>query len=216
MQRPHRLAALGRRIAPPRFVLFALTLIVAVGALTPLLGRGRGVMTGFDIAAAVFLLAVATLFRGGTTATMRRSARNNDANRTLLLAITAAVMLVILVAVHEELGGRADATGRVLVIVTLALAWLFSNMVFALHYAHLFYMPDAQGRDAGGLDVPGTDAPDYWDFLYFSYTLGMTFQTSDVTVRDGRMRRVVLGQSLAGFVFNLGVIAFSINVLGAG
>lgn len=212
----HHLAALGRRIAPPRFVLFALTLVVAIGALFPVMGGGRAVMAGFDIAAAVFLLAVAPLFRGGTPAAMRRAARANDANRTLMLAITAAVMLVILVAVNVELDGRVDATGRRLVIGTLALAWLFANMVFALHYAHLFYMPDAQGRDAGGLDVPGTDAPDYWDFLYFSYTLGMTFQTSDVTVKDARLRRVVLGQSLAGFVFNLGVIAFSINVLGAG
>ncbi|KQN92334.1 hypothetical protein ASE95_06195 [Sphingomonas sp. Leaf231] len=206
---------LGRRIAPPRFVLFALMLVASVAALLPELGHGRAMMAGFDLAAIVFLLGVSGLFRGATPARLRAAAQANDANRTLLLAITAAVMLVILTAVREELVGRANGTSRSLVIATLALAWLFSNMVYTLHYAHLFYMPDPQGRDAAGIDFPGTDTPDYWDFLYFSYTLGMTFQTSDVTIRSTAVRRAVLGQCLAGFVFNIGVIAFSINVLGA-
>ena len=64
--------------------------------------------------------------------------------------------------------------------------------------------------------MPGTDEPDYWDFVYFAFTLGMTFQTSDVSITDRRIRRVVLGHSLAAFVFNLGVLAFTINVLGGG
>jgi uncharacterized membrane protein len=90
-------------------------------------------------------------------------------------------------------------------------------MVYTLHYAHLFYGRDDDGSgDAGGLDFPDTKEPDYWDFLYFSYTLGMTFQTSDVTIASRRMRRVALGQSLAAFVFNLGVLAFTINTIGGG
>ncbi|VXC73221.1 DUF1345 domain-containing protein [Sphingomonas sp. 8AM] len=206
---------LGRRIAPPRFVLFAAVLVVAIAALWSPFGEGRAAMAGFDIAAVVFLLSMIRLPRHDSPAQMRVVAQANDANRTLLLAITAAVMLVILTAVHEELQGRQSNPMRLLVIVTLALAWLFSNMVYALHYAHLFYMPGEDGKDAGGIDFPGTDTPDYWDFVYFSYTLGMTFQTSDVSIRSGTVRRAVLGQCLAGFVFNLGVIAFSINVLGA-
>ncbi len=206
---------LGRRVAPPRFVLFAVVAAVAIGALWPPLGRGRATMAGFDIAAIVFLLSMIRLPRHDSPAQMRVVAQANDANRTLLLTITAAVMLVILTAVHEELQGRESDPTRGLVIVTLMLAWLFSNTVYALHYAHLFFMPGDDGKDAGGIDFPGTEAPDYWDFVYFSFTLGMTFQTSDVTIRSGAARRVVLGQCLAGFVFNLGVIAFSINVLGA-
>ena len=147
---------------------------------------------------------------------MRRTARDNDANRTLLLTITAATMVVILVAVAGELKGRNDALAVTLVIATLVLAWLFSNMVYALHYAHIFYLPDDGGKDAGGLEFPDCPSPDYWDFLYFSATLGMTFQTSDVSVTARRIRRVVLGHSLAAFVFNLGVLAFTINVLGGG
>ena len=122
-----------------------------------------------------------------------------------------------LVAVAGELKGRNDTLAIVLVVTTLALSWLFSNMVYAMHYAHLFYSADDDGEgDAGGIDFPGCKEPDYWDFLYFSATLGMTFQTSDVSITSRRIRRVVLGQCLAAFVFNLGVIAFTINVLGGG
>jgi uncharacterized membrane protein len=97
---------------------------------------------------------------------------------------------------------------------TLALSWLFSNTVYALHYAHLFYTDDASGKDSGGIDVPKCDEPDYWDFLYFSFTLGMTFQTSDVEITSAPVRRTTIGHSLAAFVFNIGVLAFTINVLG--
>lgn len=216
MAKTQRFWGIGSRVAPPRFALFALLFAVGLAGFVPLLGPGRGIMAAFDVAAAVFLLSLASLFRHGEADRMRRTARDNDANRAALLAITAATMIVILVAVAGELKGRSDATAVTLVIATLVLAWLFSNMVYALHYAHLFYLPDDDDRDAGGLDFPECDHPDYWDFLYFSATLGMTFQTSDVSVTARSIRRVVLGQSLAAFVFNLGVLAFTINVLGGG
>jgi len=206
---------LGQRVAPPRFVLFVVVCLIGTALLWPVAGKGRAVMGGFDLGALAFLLSLATLFRQSSAAAMRRSTRANDANRALLLAITAGTTFVILVAVNGELKGKNDAFAIALVIVTLALAWLFSNMVYALHYAHLFYGADDDGAgDAGGLDFPGTKEPDYWDFLYFSYTLGMTFQTSDVTLSSGRMRRVALGQCLAAFVFNLGILAFTINTIG--
>ena len=197
-------------------MLFALVLAGALPVAIAWLGRGRGIMAAFDGAAVVFLLSLAPLLAHDEPARMRRTARDNDANRAVLLGFTALITVVILVAVAGELKGRNDTAAIVLVIATLALAWLFSNTVYALHYAHLFYLDDALGRDAAGLTFPGTDTPDYWDFLYFSFTLGMTFQTSDVEIGSGRIRRVVLGQSLAAFVFNLGVVAFTINVLGGG
>ena len=207
---------LGQRIAPPRFVLFVLVCGIGAALLIPAIGIGRGMMVAFDLGALAFLVSLVPLFGETTAAAMRRSTRANDANRALLLAITAGTTFVILAAVNGELKGKNDALAIALVIATLVLAWLFSNMVYALHYAHLFYMSAPDGKDARGIDFPGTDTPDYWDFLYFSYTLGMTFQTSDVEITEGRVRRIVTGQCLAAFVFNLGVIAFSINVLGGG
>jgi uncharacterized membrane protein len=204
---------IGNRIAPARFLAFALLMIAGAGTAT-VLGQphGRALMLGFDGASALFLVSLWPLLDDKSD-DMRRGAQRNDANRAGLLALTALVTLVILVAVANELGRRASVAEAALVIATLALAWLFSNTVYALHYAHLFYSRD-QGKDAAGLTFPGDDEPDYWDFIYFAFTLGMTFQTSDVSIESRQMRRVVTGHCLAAFVFNLGVIAFTINVLG--
>lgn len=206
---------LGRKIAPPRFLLFVFVFAVGLAVLIPSLGAGRGAMAAFDIAAALFLAVIAPLLSSEAD-DMRRQARANDANRALLLGITFTVMIVILVAVASELGGTRSSTGAtILIVATLALAWLFSNTIYTLHYAHLFYLDDGQGKDSGGLDIPKQDEPDYWDFIYFSFTLGMTFQTSDVEITSAKIRRVTIGQCLAAFVFNIGVLAFSINVLGS-
>ncbi len=116
-----------------------------------------------------------------------------------------------------ELGGKNSLTAGtvLLVITTVALAWMFSNSIYALHYAHLFYGEDKSTTNEGQLlRFPGTEEPNYWDFMYFSLTLGMTFQTSDVEINNSEVRKVVLAHSLAAFVFNLGVIAFTVNILG--
>ena len=84
-----------------------------------------------------------------------------------------------------------------------------------LHYAHGYYVQDESGGDCRGLDFPGTRTPDYGDFAYFAFTLGMTFQTSDVAISSPATRRVVLLHTFAAFVFNIGVIAFTINLLGS-
>lgn len=210
---------IGDRIAPPRFILFALILVGAATGLVPVLGMTRGVLTGFDAAALLFIGSLLPLLRQGQAAKMRARAARNDANRAVLLVFCGIVMFVVLVAVGGELRGRSSVVTIALVVTTLILAWLFSNIVYALHYAHLFYSAgdkDKAGGDAGGLQFPDTAEPDYWDFLYFSVTLGMTFQTSDVSIASRRMRRVVTGQCLAAFIFNLGVIAFTVNVLGGG
>ena len=207
---------LGQKIAPPRFILFTVLFVIGLFAAIPPLGWGRGTMAAFDVAAAVFLIAVSTLLRKGEAAQMRKAAEANDANRAGLLILTGVTMVVILTSVAKEMHGKPDLISITFVIATLVLSWLFSNTVYALHYAHLFYSDaDGDGKDAGGVDFPKCDEPDYWDFLYFSFTLGMTFQTSDVEISSRKVRRVVLGHCLAAFVFNIGVLAFTINVLGS-
>ncbi|GGE85016.1 hypothetical protein GCM10011404_17220 [Sphingomonas prati] len=208
---------MGRTVAPPRFVLFGVLAAVAVPAATLMFGWRLGMMAGFDVAGAAFLLSAVPLF-GMRAGGMRATAKVNDANRAALLAITLLVMLVVLVSVAAELAqkGRPDSGTVWLILGTLALVWTFSNLVFALHYAHLFYLAGADGRDRQGLRFPDTEEPDYGDFMYFSCTLGMTFQTSDVEIGARAMRRVVLFHSIAAFAFNLGVVAFTINVLGSG
>lgn len=205
---------LGNRIAPPRFILFCLVFAIGLALAIPSLGPGRGVMTAFDVASALFLISIAPLLRDTDAKAMRAAAKSNDANRAGLLALTGLVMAVILVAIAGELHARSEDATIGLVIGTLALSWLFSNTVYALHYAHRFYLGDDEGKDSGGIDFPECAEPDYWDFVYFAFTLGMTFQTSDVDITSGTIRRVAIGHCLAAFVFNIGVLAFTINVLG--
>jgi len=206
---------LGSRLGPPRFLTFFGLFLVGTPFAIQWLGWRLGTMAAFDGAAIVFLLLLIPLLNDSTEE-IRTSAKHNDANRLLLLAVTSLVSLVILVSVAAELGqkGAPKLAQVALVIATLSLSWLVSNIVYALHYAHVFYDEGEGGSDSGGLEFPKTDEPDYSDFLYFSFCLGMTFQVSDVDITSRRLRRIVTIHCMAAFVFNLGVIAFSINVLG--
>lgn len=204
-----------QRFFPWRYGMFLALLPTAV----PLAFRlpwHMALLSGFDIAAIAFIISLGGL-TGRDAPSMRANAKANDANRELMLLLTGVTCLTVLTAVALELTQRGGPSPIViaLIIGTLILAWLFSNLVYALHYAHIFYLQHG-GEDRGGIDFPGTKIPDYWDFIYFSFTLGMTFQTSDVEISSGAVRRVVTFHCLAAFVFNLGVIAFTVNVLGGG
>lgn len=206
---------IGNLIAPPRFLLFIAVSAAAAWFAIPALGTRFGTMAAFDAGAGVFLLSCLPMFRHESEQ-MRLSACRNGANRAVLLLLTGAVTLVVLTSVASVLMEKnaAQPWAIPVIIGTLALSWTFSNAVYALHYAHLFYTESKEGGDASGFNFPETPEPDYWDFVYFAFCLGMTFQTSDVEITQGRTRRPVTLHCLAAFVFNLGVVAFTINVLG--
>jgi len=214
MSKPRR-KGVGNVIAPPRFLLFLAVTLVAGWLLLPLFGLRYGIMLAFDAGAAAFLLSAVPLL-GHRASGMRESACRNDANRPMLLLITVMVGGAVFAAIASELmsGIKSDPWALPAILGTLALSWTFSNTIYALHYAHIFYTAGRNGADSGGLEFPDTKEPDYWDFLYFAICLGMTFQTSDVTISSRRLRRVVTAHCLAAFVFNLGILAFTINVLG--
>lgn len=210
-------ARIGHSVAPPRFLLFVAILIlilVPAPALATIEDHRIALLIGFDVAVLAFLLSVFPLLNDDA-ATMRRTAQINDANRVALLALTVLISMIVFFAVGTLIAAKQvlQWQGIALIVATLALAGVFANTVFALHYAHLYYH-QAEGKDRGGLDVPHADHPDYWDFFYFSFTLGMTFQTSGVAITGSHMRKVVLGQSLAAFLFNMGILAFTVNALG--
>jgi uncharacterized membrane protein len=209
-------SGMGNRIAPPKFILFVLVLIAGSACGTLLWDWPHAFMIGFDAAASLFLLSCLPLLND-SPAQMRRHAAENDANRVGLLALTVAVTIVVLVTIGVELkqSGHPNGTAIAEIVGTLALAWLFSNVIYALHYAHLYYRKKESGRaDSGGIEFPGTKEPDYSGFIYFAFTLGMTFQTSDTDITAARIRAVALFHSFTAFLFNIGVIAFTINALG--
>lgn len=208
--------SVGNRWAPLRFIAFLLAAFVLIPAAAWWLHGMRGVLVGFDVAATIFLGSCVPLLGEHDPKAIRRAAARNDANRTLLLVISVAVALVILVALSSEVDPKSagDPVAILILVATLVLTWLFTNSVYALHYAHMFYSGTTDGGDWRGLDFPGTQEPDYRDFFYFAFTLGMTFQTSDVQITDRRLRNVTIGHALAAFWFNIGVLAFTINGLG--
>jgi uncharacterized membrane protein len=172
-------------------------------------------MAGFDIASFVFLASCIPLLSTGEASTIREHAARNDANRIGLLVITAIVLTVLLIAIAAEaVGKNPEPFTKALIIATLALAWLFSNTLYAVHYAHLAYSRPDIG--CMGFEFPRTPQPVYWDFIYFSFTCGMAFATSDVVVTETHVRKTVAFHCLAAFAFNIGVLAFTINLLASG
>lgn len=208
-------SAIGNRIAPPRFILFFVLLVAGTGGAWNWTEPATAVMAGFDLAALSFLLSCLPLFRHEAEE-MRRSASENDANRATLVAVAAILSFVILVAVAGKLTGDKQLTlvETILVVATLMVAWIFANFVYALHYAHLYYSTQDGGKDHAGLDFPGKPAePDYWDFIYFSFTLGVALQTSDVSITAPDIRKVVTLHCIEAFFYNLGILALAVNVL---
>jgi uncharacterized membrane protein len=205
----------GNLIAPPRFLAFLAALIVGFPIFVRLFHRwALGAMTAFDAAAILFLVLCLRLLRTQEAAVIRQHAAANDANRRMLLGITGIVIGTLFVAIAAEaIGHNPQPFTKALIISTLALAWLFSNTIYALHYAHLAYRHPERG--CLGLEFPGTTVPVYWDFVYFAFTCGMAFATSDVQITSQHIRKVVTVHCLAAFAFNIGVLAFTINVLGS-
>jgi uncharacterized membrane protein len=205
------------RIAPWPFQLFFALLAIGWVGGSFLLGLVQGLLTGFDIAAAAFLLCCIPALRK-QAGDMRDLAARRDANRVVLLVISVLLTLVIFAAVVAELGLRSELSlmDKLLIVASLILVWTFGNTVYALHYAHLFYSRDKAGGDRAGLKFPGTKEPMMSDFAYFAFTLGVAVQTSDVQVTSRHLRKLVTVHCVIGFFFNLGVLALTINVLGTG
>jgi len=211
---------IGKRLAPPRFLAFLVLLPLAAWGVhrAGFAEWPAALALGFDVAAALFLVSLLPLVLRHEAEAIRCRADANDANRVVVLVISSLLTIVVMAAIAGELpGARAgDVSAVAGLIATLVLIWLFANSVYALHYAHEFYSAaaDSPGGDRAGLDFPGTAEPGYRDFAYFAFTLGMTFQTSDVAITRTSLRGVAILHSFAAFVFNIGVIAFTINVLG--
>jgi uncharacterized membrane protein len=213
---------LGRRIAPLRFLLFLALLVAgyfAYRAVWPDAKWADAAAMAFDAAAVVFLVSLVPLLRDSSAEIIRDHAAKNDANRPLILVVTSLLTIVAMVAIAGELEGarRGEVASLVKLVGTLVLIWLFANSSYALHYAHAWYTRSEEtDGDMGGIDFPGTETPGYGEFVYFAFTLGMTFQTSDADITASGIRHVALLHSFFAFLFSIGVIAFTINVLGGG
>jgi uncharacterized membrane protein len=174
---------------------------------------------GWDVGIVVYLVLILIVAARATPQSMRRRAALEDATRWVFLALMAGAawfsMFALLGLLHEARGtsGHLSVELTLLAGATILLSWLFAHTAFAVHYAHDFYTDLAAKRPVGLL-FPGDRAdPDYWDFLYFSFVVGMTCQVSDVQVATRFWRRLVLTHGIVSFLFNTVVLALCINLL---
>jgi uncharacterized membrane protein len=186
----------------------------------PWTGTGSGFLIAFDGGALTFLTAVWVMMARATPDSMRHRAELEDEGRYTVLGFGTAAASAVLVAIVFELHGskNADSPGFHIVLAagTILLSWFFMNTIFALHYAHGYYGdadPSSGYKPIGGLAFPGQPKPDYWDFMYFSFVVGMTFQVSDVQIEAHSLRRLVLAHSVLAFLFNVAVLALTINIV---
>ncbi|HZK91357.1 MAG TPA: DUF1345 domain-containing protein [Stellaceae bacterium] len=205
--------------ARPRLYL-AIAAGVAAALLIPAsLSPMRRAVTGWDFGIAVYLGLLLQMAVQATPQSMSRRAQLEDATRWLFLTLMAGAawfsMFALLSLLHDAHGasGHLSLELTLLAGATILLSWLLAHTTFALHYAHDYYA-DLAAKRPKGLLFPGDERePDYWDFLYFSFVVGMTCQVSDVQVATRFWRRLVLAHGIVAFLFNTVVLALSINLL---
>lgn len=146
---------------------------------------------------------------------LRRQANVEDEGLPLIMGLTVAAVVLCLASIFSLLGAKASGLRLAVSLASVPLGWLSLHTLLAFHYARLYYGASGTGkakRDRKGLVFPGTDEPDAWDFLYFSFVLGMTAQVSDVVVESAPVRRLVLVHSIGSFFFNTVLVALAVNV----
>jgi uncharacterized membrane protein len=151
---------------------------------------------------------------------LRANARAQDLGRLFLFGVVVAAACVALLAVgllihnHKSEMQNGVTVPLGLALGTVAVSWLLLHTIYSLHYAHVYY-GDSDGDDVpeGGLDFPNDADPDYLDFAYFSFVVGMTCQVSDVQVSSKRMRRITLGHGIISFAYNTFILALLINTV---
>jgi len=169
-------------------------------------------LVGWDVFTGLYLvLAYIMMFRCGHEHIKPRAALQDD-GRLLILLVTQLGALASIAAIVFELGAsNKSGAGLTLAIITIALSWTTVHTTFALHYAHEYY----RGKKPGGLQFPSGDThdhADYWDFVYFSFVIGMTAQVSDVGITDRMIRRTATVHGIISFVFNTALLALMVNI----
>jgi len=209
-----------RKMPKPVRVVYArprtfLSIAIGIAAFFFLPGSLRLVtrlLISWDIFIALYLLLVYGMVLRSGLGHIKRNAVLQDDGRFLILLVAALDAFASIGAIVFELGaGHRSAPELGFATATIALSWAAVHTVFALHYAHEFY----RGTKPGGLDFPKgheDEPPDYWDFVYFSFVIGMTAQVSDVGVTDRMIRRTATVHGIISFVYNTALVALMVNI----
>jgi uncharacterized membrane protein len=192
----------------------AIALGLVIYAVLP--GEWRAVsrtLVAWDVGVAAYLILAAAMMAKSPAAEIRKHSADQDEGALALMVLSITAAMISLAAIFLQLASsgddKPDLWSHVLAIVTVVLSWSFIHTIFALHYAHDFY---GEGQRANGLKFPDDQKPDYWDFIYFSFVIGMTFQVSDVQVTNKWIRRSVIAHGVLSFFFTTTVVALTVNM----
>lgn len=198
----------------PRLTIATL-LGVAVGILAPASTLTTKFLLGWNAGVWLYLAMTLWLVIRAKACDVKSTAEVEDENASMVLITVCIASIASLAAVTLELSGSKLSDGDRLMHygftgLTVMGSWLMIGVIFSLHYARLFY--NNEGTEPALRFPEGELNPDYWDFMYFSFTLSVAVQTADVSIATREMRKAVLGHSLLGFLFNTAVLGFSINI----
>ena len=213
-------AAIARLDAHHRFVL---SLVIAAGVAGILRAHAFWTVSlaTYDVYAFVSLLLIWLTIALTPREEIRTVAKRQDVGTKLIFALvviatSAAMMAVALLLRSAKTESRGRFTIHLLLsVITVILSWFLMHSVFGLRYAHEFYgdSETSSEKHAGGLLFPGQDPPDYSDFAYFSFVIGMTCQVSDVQVTSGELRNLALLHGILSFAFNTVILALTVNIV---
>lgn len=190
---------------------FVLGLAICATALAAGESAGRAVLWAADGFFAAYLLLMLGFVRRATPEALRLHADLPDEGVPLIVALALSAVALSLTAIGVTLSHGSTAEVA-LAVASVPLGWLMLHVLAAFHYAALWYGDAPGGKgDSRGLDFPGSAEPDGWDFLYFSLTIGMTAQVSDVVVESPGLRRLVLGHGVVSFFYNTVILALAVN-----
>jgi uncharacterized membrane protein len=171
-------------------------------------------LISWDAGVALYLVLVLHMMWRAGIEHMRRNAALQDEGRFAILILTVTAAAASLGAILSELSTAQGATRTgmqlALATITIVLSWAFVHTIFALHYAHEYY--GERGSKHDGLNFPGEGQPDYWDFAYFSFVIGMTSQVSDVAIASKPIRRTATAHGIVSFFFNVTLVALMVNI----
>ncbi len=200
---------------PRLFIGFGIALI-AYFVLAPLQSQATRIAIAWDSGTAIFLVLTAELFFHTEHDISADAARQEEGEWSIFaLTLLGAVISFVAIFLFSNATERKQHLDfyLALVIATLTLSWLMVNVTFAYRYAHEYYskFPGTNELERG-LIFPKDDHPDYLDFIYFAFVLGMTFQVSDTDITSKKFRRLATLHGLIGFLFNTTILALSVNI----
>lgn len=222
--RPIPKTLLGRVVVGrPRLLISILVAVIAY-LLQPADWHGASrALIAWNVGAGLYILATVVEMARATTKTIMWRAEVTDEGRFVILLLVAVASVAALAAIFAQLAVTKDMKGLIkelhlgLAALTILTSWFFIHLTFALHYAHEYFdaektLPGEPTRLKGGVNFPDTDEPDYWDFVYFSFIIGVAAQTADVSITSKAIRRTSLVHSILSFFFNSAVLALTINI----